>query len=186
MRVSLTPAELGFEAAERKRLSRAVAQAVEARSLRRFQAVLFVAEGRSFAEAAHLCGLSLRSVYRLVTSYLHSHAVEVLHEGPHTGRPPDAPALTPQRILQELRRRPSPLGYRTNVWTVELLAIHLSQKYECSIAPWTLRRRMKRMGLRCKRPRYFYSEKEPHRAQKRGDCPQTEAAACRRGAPHGR
>lgn len=168
MRTSLTPAELGFASADRKRLSRAVAQAKEARCLRRFQAVLFVAEGRSFAEAAHLSGLSLRSVYRLVTTYLQSHSVEVLHEGPHPGRPPDAPEVSARRILQELRRTPLKLGYRTNVWTVELLALHLSQKYECSMAPWTLRRRMQQLGLRCKRPRYVYSEKEPHRAQKKG------------------
>ncbi len=83
MRASLTPAELGFASADRTRLSKAVAQAKEARCLRRFQAVLFVAEGRSFAEAAHLSGLSLRSVYRLVTGYLRSHSVDVLHEGPH-------------------------------------------------------------------------------------------------------
>lgn len=60
MRIPLTPAELGFEAIDRRQLSRAMIQAVEARSLRRFQAVLFVAEGRSFAEAAHLSGLSMR------------------------------------------------------------------------------------------------------------------------------
>ncbi len=168
MRTSLTPAELGFASADRQRLSRAVTQAHEARCLRRFQAVLWVAEGRSFDEAAHLSGLSMRSVYRLVTGYLQSHSVEVLHEGHHPGRPPDAPELTARRIRQELRRTPLKLGYHTNVWTVELLALHLSQKYKCSIAPWTLRRRMKQMGLRYKRPRYIYSEKDPHRAQKKG------------------
>lgn len=168
MRTALTPAELGFASADRRRLSKAVAQATEARDLRRFQAVLCVAEGRSFAEAAHLSGLSLRSVYRLVTGYLQAHSVEALREGPHAGRPPDAPEVSARRILQELRHAPLTLGYRTNVWTVEPLALHLSQKYECSIAPWTLRRRMKRMGLRCKRPRYVYSEKERHRAQKKG------------------
>jgi transposase len=168
MRISLTPAKLGFETADRKRLSSAVAQAVEARCLRRFQAVLFVAEGRSFVEAAHLTGLSVRSVYRLVTHYLQAHTLDVLQEGRHTGRPPNAPELTPQHILQELRRVPLKLGYRSNVWTVELLATHLSRKYGCSIAPWTLRRRLKQMGLRCKRPRYVYAEKDPHRAQKKG------------------
>ncbi len=39
---------------------------------------------------------------------------------------------------------------------------------DCSISARTLRRRMKEIGLRCKRPRYVYSEKEPHRAQKKG------------------
>src|SRR5919204_4676357 len=79
------------------------------------------------------------------------------------------------------RRSPLKLGYRTNVWTVEILAQHLNQRYRCSISPWTLRRRMKQMDLACKRPRYFYSEKYPHRAQKRGHCSEIEAPAAGRG-----
>jgi transposase len=107
-------------------------------------------------------------VYNLVQRYLHSHQVESLHDLPHTGRPPDAPELTATQILRELRRSPLRLGYRTTVWTVETLAVHLSQRYPTAIAPWTLRRRMKHLGLVGKRPRYFYSEKHPHRAQKKG------------------
>jgi hypothetical protein len=107
-------------------------------------------------------------VYNLGHRYLQSHQVESLHDLPPTGRPPDARELTAAQILRELRRSPLPLGYRTNVGTVETLALHLSQRSQSAIAPWTLRRRMKHLGLVCKRPRYFYSEKHPHRAQKKG------------------
>jgi transposase len=69
------------------------------------------------------------------------------------------------------KRSPLRLGYRTNVWTVELLADRLYQQYGCAIRPRTLRRRMRQMGLRCKRPRYVYSEKEPHLSQKKGPLP---------------
>lgn len=168
MRKSLSPSELGLNSRDRRRLSKALAEAVEARIFRRIQAVLLVAEGRAFAEASHITGLSLRSVYNLVNRYLQSRQVDSLQDVPHPGRPPDAAAITAARILRELRRSPLRLGYRTNVWTVALLAKHLSQRYQCSVAPWTLRRRMKQMDLRCKRPRYFYSEKDPHRAQKKG------------------
>jgi transposase len=132
------------------------------------QAVLLVAEGRLVAEAAHITGLSRRTVYQLVNSYTARHAVEALCESPRSGRPTVAQALTPARILRELDRSPLRLGYRTNVWTVELLAARLAERYGCAINPRTLRRRMRRMGLRCKRPRYVYSEKEPHLAQKKG------------------
>lgn len=47
-------------------------------------------------------------------------------------------------------------------------ALPRSERYDCAIAPWTLRRRRKHLGLVCKRPRYFYSEKHPPRAQKKG------------------
>lgn len=168
MRKSLSPSELGFNARDRQRLSNALAQTVEARVFRRIQAVLLVAEGRSFAEVAQITGLSSRSVYHLVDCYLQSHQVESLQDRPRSGRPLEAPALTAARILRELQRSPLALGYRTNVWTVELLAHHLNKRYHCVIAPRTLRRRMKEIHLVCKRPRYFYEEKDPNRAQKKG------------------
>ncbi len=132
------------------------------------QAVLLMAEGRTVGEAAQITGLSLQSVDNLVHRYLHSHQVESLHDLPHPGRPPAAPELTATQILRELRRSPLRLGYRPNVWTVETLALHLSQRYPSALAPWTLRRRMKHLGVVGKRPRYFYSEKHPHRAQNKG------------------
>jgi transposase len=168
MRKSLSSAERGFSAHDQHRLSRALTQTGAARVFRRIQAVLLIAEGRTFGDTAQITGLSIQSVYNLIHRYLQSHQVESLHDLPHPGRPPAAPELTAAQILRELRRSPLQLGYRTNVWTVETLALHLSQRYQSAIAPWTLRRRMKHMGLVCKRPRYFYSEKHPHRAQKKG------------------
>lgn len=135
---------------------------------RRLQAVLLVASGRQFAEVCQITGLSQRTVYRLVSRYLAAHRVGSLADKPHPGRPPQAPELTGARILRELRRSPLPLGYRTNVWTVATLTHRLNERYQCAIGPWALRKRMKQIGLVCKRPRYFYSEKDPHAAQKKG------------------
>src|SRR5918992_2685681 len=168
MRKSLSPSERGFNPRDRQRLSRALTRTVEARLFRRIQAVLLVAEGRTLAEAVHITGLSLQSIYNLVHRYLQSHRVKSLHDLPHTGRPPATPELAAARIIRELQRSPLKLGYRTNLWTVEFLAQHLNQRYRCSTSPWTLRRRMKQMGLIGKRPRYFYSEEHPHRAQEKG------------------
>ena len=168
MRKSLSPSELGFNARDRQRLSQGMDQAAEARLFRRLQAVLLVSEGRSFVESAEITGLSLRSIYELVARYLQTHQVESLQDRPRSGRPTSSPSITRARILRELRRSPLKLGYRTNVWTVETLAHHLSERYQCVVKPRTLRRRMKEAGLVCTRPRYFYSEKDPHRAQKKG------------------
>lgn len=164
----MSPADLGFGAGDRRRLAKALGKATEARLFRRIQAVLLAAQGRKFIEISQITGLGHRSVYRLVTRYLESHRAESLADKPHPGRPPQAPQLTGPRILQELRRSPLELGYRTNVWTVATLAHRLNERYQCTIGPWALRARMKRIGLVCKRPRYFYSEKDPHVAQKKG------------------
>lgn len=168
MRKPATPSELGFSGYDRRRLTQALNQAERSRLFRRLQSVLLVATGRGVTEACHITGLGRSAVYNLVKRYLSAHQVEALADEPRGGRPASAAAITEARILRELQRLPLRLGYRTNVWTVELLAQHLSERYECSITPHTLRRRMKQIGLRCKRPRYVYSEKHPHRAQKKG------------------
>ena len=168
MRRPLSPSELGFTARDRKRLRQALVVTDEVRLFRRLQAVLLVGDGSSFAAAAAITGLSVRTVYHLVGQYLAAHSVAALHEQARSGRPPAAAEITGQRILAELTRSPLGLGYRTNVWTVESLAEQLGSRYKCSISPRTLRRRMKQIGLRCKRPRYVYSEKEAHLPQKKG------------------
>jgi transposase len=162
------PADLGFTARDRQQLSRALADAQPTRVFRRLQAVLLIAQGYSSAESAKITGLSLRSVYYLVKRYLAGHQIDDLFDPAYAGRPTVAPKIIPARILAELKRSPLRLGYRTNVWTVELLADRLHQQYGCEISPRTLRRRMHALGLRCKRPRYVYSEKEPHLPQKKG------------------
>lgn len=171
MRTPADPSELGFSYHDRQRLTRALNAANETRLFRRCQAVLLVAEGHRVAEVAHITGLGQSSIYYLRDRYLQTHQVASLNDRPRSGRPPTAEAVTEARILRQLRQLPFKLGYRTLVWTVELLAEHLSQRYRCSISARTLRRRMRQIGLRCKRPRYVYSEKEPRLAQKKGRLP---------------
>lgn len=168
MRKALDPAGLGFAKRDRRRLTRALREESDARTLRRLQAVLLVAEGHDFATSARLTGFSQRSLYRFVGRYLDAHQVSALRDEERSGRPVVAPHVTEARILSALERAPLRLGYRTNVWTVPLLTEYLNERYRCSISPRTLRRRMRQVGLRCKRPRYVYSEKEPHLAQKKG------------------
>ncbi len=168
MRKALVPAELGFTQRDRRRLTQALREEADPRAVRRLQAVLLVAEGQAMTTAAHLTGFSPRSLYRFVSRYLDAHQAGGLRDQQRAGRPAVAPRLTEARILRELQRVPSHCGYRTNVWTVELLTERLNERYECSISARTLRRRMKEIGLRCKRPRYVYSEKAPHVAQKKG------------------
>jgi transposase len=117
---------------------------------------------------AEISGVSEKAVYAWIDRYLAKHQIEALEDVPRSGRPLIAQKITAARIVRELRPSPLHLGYRTTVWTVGLLAQHLSQRYQCAISPFTLRRRMKSLGLSCKRPRYFYEEKDPHRTKKKG------------------
>jgi len=168
MRKALSPAALGFRKRDLTRLAKALREERNIHTFRRLQAVLLVAQGYDWATTAHLTGFSQRSLYRFVNRYLATHQTTALRDSMRSGRPTVAPKITETRILQALQRVPLRLGYRTTVWTVDILAQHLSERYDCPISARTLRRRMRESGLRCKRPRYVYSEKEPHVAQKKG------------------
>lgn len=168
MRQQQSPETFGFKRYDRGRLRRALSAATDSRLYIRLKAVLLVAEGMPVSQAAKLFDKSRCIVYKWIASYVKEHQPSALQESSRSGRPLSAPAITEKRILQALRRNPLGLGYRTTVWTVEVLARHLSNCYGEPITPFTLYRRMKVMGLRSKRPRYVYSEKDPNRSQKKG------------------
>jgi transposase len=163
-----TPVGLHLNHHDRRRLEKALNHSRTARLFRRLQAVLLVAQGRAVAEVATIVQVSQRAVYLWVNRYLASRQPQALADAPRSGRPVTAQQLTDECLERELRRDPLQLGYNTTGWTVALLATHLNQVYDCAITPRTLRRRLHQLGWRWKRPRYVYSGKEPHRAQKKG------------------
>jgi transposase len=158
----------GFVPADLRRLARALQRTSDARTCRRLQAVLLVAQGVPVSEVAHRTATRRWAVHSWVRRYLHTHQPGTLHDAPRSGRPHVAPQITDQRIVAELQQDPLGLGYSITGWTVPLLAAHLGRKYRCSISVDTLRRRMRRLDLRWKRPRYVYATKDPHRTQKKG------------------
>ena len=168
MRSAKNPTERGFDPYDKRRLARALHGVQDARTYRRIQAVLGVAQGRTVQEAAEIAGVQAWAVYAWIRTYLHTHRPDSLRDAPRSGRPRAAPGITDERIKHEVRRDPMRLGYNSTGWTVSLLADHLHHKYGSSISVRTLRRRMHDLGLRWKRPRYTYANKDPHRAQKKG------------------
>jgi transposase len=168
MRITKSPTELGFRPTDAAQLLKALKRSTDKRTFRRVQAVLLIAQGYSFPEVAKIVAVSRQTIYNWVDLFLAQHQVSALYDSPPSGRPTLAKPITATRILRELQRNPLRLGYRATVWTLPLLAQRLSQLYHCAITPHTLRRRMKEIGLTCKRPRYVYEEKDPHRAQKKG------------------
>lgn len=168
MRKQETLNEVRFDHYDKRRLRQALKKVLDKRTFLRLRAVLLVAQGMAVYSVAKLLGRTARAIYYWVDTYLHTHDPDVLFDGPRSGRPAAAEAITEERILTAVKENPLHLGYHSTVWTVALLADYLNGRYGSDITPRTLRRRMKQAGLRFKRPRYVYSEKDPHRAQKKG------------------
>jgi len=168
MRRARNPTERGFDPYDEHRLTQALQRVRDARTYRRMQAVLLVAQGRKVPEVAQIAGVRPWAVYAWIRTYLRTHHPDSLHDAPRPGRPRVAAAITEERLVREFRRDPLRLGYNSTGWTVALLADHLHQKYGSSLSARTLRRRMHDLGLCWKRPRYRYAHKDPNRTQKKG------------------
>lgn len=147
---------------------RALAATPLARVYRRLEAVLLVAEGHSISESARRVRVARTSVERWVARYVATRRPTALDDHPRVGRPRQATRLTDRRLATALRRDPRTLGYRATTWTVALLARYCTEHLDCAINPRTLRRRLREGGYRWKRPRYLYSERASHLAQKKG------------------
>jgi transposase len=157
-----------FTRGDRRRLARALAQARVVRVYRRVEAVLLVAEGRSARAAARQVRTNPRNVQRWVARYLATHHPASLEDEPRTGRPRAVGHLTDREFAAVLRRDPRTLGFRATTWTVALLARYCAERFDCTLTPRTLRRRLREHGFRWKRPRYRYANRATHLAQKKG------------------
>jgi transposase len=158
----------GFTRHDRKRLTKALARAREARFFRRLQAVLFVAEGVSVSEAARRARVDRSTLHRWLGRYLQRRDPADLADAPRAGRPPVAEALTDSAVAALLARDPRQAGFTATTWAVPLLTTYLARRSGRQVSARTLRRRLRQLGYRWKRPRYVYAGEEPHLAQKKG------------------
>ena len=157
----------GFNRADRRRLSRALAQAHDARLYRRLRAVAEIAEGELVEVVAKRARVGRSTVYRWIERYLAERAPSALADGRRSGRPRTTPVLTDKKLRQFLTSDPCRFGYDANTWTVPLLTTHLHTQ-GIVISVRTLRRRIRAARFRWKRPRYVYSERAEHVGAKKG------------------
>lgn len=158
----------GFTRHDRRRLTKALAHAHEARFFRRLQAVLFVAEGVSVSEAARRARVDRSTLHRWLGYYLQRRDPQDLADAPRPGRPSVAEAVTDSAIAALLARDPRRGGFAATTWTVPLLTAYLARRSGQQVSARTLRRRLHALGYRWKRPRYVYTGPEPHLPQKKG------------------
>jgi transposase len=156
-----------FTAVDRRRLARAMDTTAAARVFRRLAAVLLVAEGHPVAESARLVRTHRRNVARWVRRYLARRDPNALVDDPRAGRP-RAAAVSDRQLRRVLATDPRAHGFQATTWTTPLLATYCAERFHCAISPRTMRRRLRALGYRWKRPRYRYAHRAAHLAQKKG------------------
>jgi transposase len=134
----------------------------------RIRAVLLIAEGSSVAEAAAITGLSIPSVYRWLEQYREHRAACRFTDADRSGRPPIVLPLSDEQLCRLIEESPLEHGYMSTGWTVGLLCRYFGDQHDIAIGQDAMRERLHELGLRWKRPRFVFTNAEPHLAQKKG------------------
>jgi transposase len=159
MRLALTPEE-------RDMLANATAQERRVRVWRRYQAVLLVGDGQHPAAVATAVGGSRASVYNWIRAWRRE-GLAGLSEAPHLP-PLPAHTLPLEGLLTTLLRDdPQAYGHHTTGWTTPLLHGE-AQRAGYRVSEHTVRRAVRRLGWRWKRPKYVLGRPDPAYEEKKG------------------
>jgi transposase len=152
---------------ERAQLAEAASEEKRVRTWRRMRAIELLAEGTRPEAVAAALGCARASVYAWAKAW-RERGLSGLREGPRSGRERSLQRQA-ELLLEELLEEDDPQrrGYRSTGWTVPLLKSELA-KAGYVVSERTVRRTLKRLGFRWKRPKYVLGRLDPDHESKKG------------------
>jgi transposase len=151
-------------------LGRLAKASPDIRAVRRALALLDLARGQSVTDIACRYDVSRQTIYqwaaRLGTGRLPN---GWLSDAPRSGRPAHAGTAAERLLRAILPTDPRRYDYRHPAWTTPLLQHHL-RRQGVEVSESTLRRVLRRLGYRWKRPRFVLARRDPHGRQAKGGC----------------
>jgi len=151
---------------QRADLEAATAHARQTRTWKRYRALLLLAEGQTIAQVSTALACGQSTIYRWVAIW-RAEGVERLAEGRHPGRTRRLDAAADAHLQALLESDPQTHGHHTTGWTVPLLLTALAAG-GWVVHEHTLRRTLKRLGYRWKRPQYVLGRPDPAYLEKKG------------------
>ena len=158
---------LTLEPKERVELAEAASKEKRVRNWRRMRAIELLAEGRRPEAVAAVLGCARSSVYAWAKAW-RERGLSGLREEPRSGRKrslEERAELLLEGLLEE--GDPQRRGYRSTGWTVPMLKSELA-KAGYVVSERTVRRTLKRVGFRWKRPKYVLGRPDPDHESKKG------------------
>jgi len=153
-------------ASDQAALDVALRQTKAVRPWRRYRAVQLLATGQSAVDVAQTLGCG-RSTVELWRRRWQAEGIDGLHEHVHPGGRRRLDAAAEARLTALLEQPPEEAGYHTSGWTAELLQGALA-KEDRPVSLSTLRRTLRRLGWRWKRPKYVLGRPDPDYEAKKG------------------
>ena len=157
----------------KQRLQQIACSGSNGRSVRRAQALLWLAQGKTAKEVAQLLGVSRQAVYDWIERYQTRQSEPVgqrMCDHSHSGRP-DRKLQLILKVVEPLvkeKRDPRRYGYRSVVWTVPILQQQVKRKRKIEVSQRTIRRALKKINYRYKRPRHVLAKRSPTWRQAKG------------------
>jgi transposase len=157
----------GQETAELTRISKARSARLD--QVQRARALLAVAEGRSFSQAAQLTGFSNEGISRLVERF-NAAGLAVLESAAGRGRQPTYDRQARDQVLAALHRTPDREQDGTATWSLRLLerALRHSEPALPAIGATTIRRILQEAGYSYQRTRTWCQTGQVQRKRKEG------------------
>lgn len=156
------------DTAERERLEQAARSTRDKRAWLRMRALLLWDENQNATAVSRTLGVGRQSLYEWRSRYLERRDAADLLDRPKSGRKPSLSLPERERLAEILEQEPKEYGYQSYGWTVPLLLQHLQSHEGASLSETTLRRTLRSMGYRWKRPRYVLARRDPEREEKKG------------------
>ncbi len=151
---------------EREQLTAAAARERRVRHWRRYQVLLLIAEDTPPETVAAAVGCSRASVYNGVNAW-RAEGIVGLIESSHA-TPPRPYALPLAALLTTLLGSdPQRYGHHATGWTVALLHGEV-RRAGYAVSARTVRRSVRRLGWRWKRPKYVLGRPDPAYEEKKG------------------
>ncbi len=151
---------------EREALEQEVARSRQVRRWRRCQAILRLSAGESAAAIARTFGVGESTVLSWDLKWRRA-GLAGLRERPHPGAPRHIHSSVETQLHTWLARSPLEDGFTATNWTIALLGAALARSGTV-VSTSTLRRTLKRLGYRWKRPKYVLDRPDPAAAEKKG------------------
>ena len=151
---------------ERERLEAAKDTATSAKYRDRCRAILWSAEGKTVPQIAELLDVHRTTAQRWVKDY-QRFGLDGLDIGKRTGRPPKVDQEVEAVISIAVRANPRDLGYPFTRWTAVTMTAHVARETHVHVHPETIRRAMKRLNLRYKRPKLSLTHRQDKAARRK-------------------
>jgi transposase len=155
----------------RHTLERIAHSAANARMVRRAQALLWLHAGERVGMVAQRLGMSRRGIYKIAAQYqtrADQPVAQRIADGPHTGRRATKREQVAQMVARLLKTKPSRYGYRALAWSTPMLRHQVEQRLQMSVSDRTVRRALRQLRYRYKRPRYVLARRSVTWRQAKG------------------